>query len=71
MALMAVQFFVRKGMEPKVLGSNLGIHPIAVLVSMYLGYRLLGTYGMIVGPLIAVLLKVTVAVGILPSWPRE
>ena len=69
--LMAIQFFVRKGIEPKVLGSSLGIHPLSVLVSMYLGYRLLGAVGMFVGPLIAVILKVMVKVGILPSWPKE
>ncbi len=69
--LMAVQFFVRKGMEPRVLGSNLGVHPLLMLVSMYLGYRLLGAVGMFIGPLFAVLLKVLVAVEILPSWPRE
>ncbi|HHX26271.1 MAG TPA: sporulation integral membrane protein YtvI [Firmicutes bacterium] len=69
--LMAIQFFVRKGLEPKVLGSNLGIHPLWVLVSMYLGYRLLGAVGMFIGPLIAVILRVMVTVGILPSWPKE
>lgn len=69
--LMAVQFFVRKGMEPRVLGSNLGIHPLVVLVSMYLGFRLLGAVGMFVGPFFAVILKVMVTVEILPSWPRE
>jgi len=69
--LMAIQFFVRKGIEPKVLGSNLGIHPLLVLVSMYLGYRLLGAVGMFIGPLIAVVLRVMVTVGILPSWPKE
>lgn len=69
--LMAIQFFVRKGIEPRVLGSNLGIHPLVVLVSMYLGYRLLGAIGMFIGPLFAVILKVMVAVEILPSWPRD
>lgn len=69
--LMAVQFFIRKGMEPKVLGSNLGIHPLVVLVSMYLGYRLLGAVGMFIGPIFAVMLKVMVAAEILPSWPGK
>ena len=69
--LMAVQFLIRKGIEPRVLGTNLGIHPLGVLVSMYLGYRLLGAVGMLIGPLLAVILKVMVTVGVLPSWPRE
>mgnify|MGYP000872855840 CR=1 FL=1 len=69
--LMAIQFSIRKGIEPKVLGSNLGIHPLVVLVSMYLGYRLLGAIGMFIGPLIAVILRVMVTVGILPLWPKE
>lgn len=69
--LMAVQFFIRKGLEPKVLGTSLGIHPLGILVSMYLGYRLFGAVGMFIGPLIAVTLKVMVTVGILPSWHKE
>ncbi|NLS44417.1 MAG: sporulation integral membrane protein YtvI [Firmicutes bacterium] len=69
--LLIVQFFIRKGMEPRVLGGSLGIHPIAVLVSMYLGYRFLGAAGMFIGPFFAVMLKIMVKLNILPSWPKE
>ena len=69
--LMAVQFLIRKGIEPRVLGANLGIHPLGVLMSMYLGYRLLGAIGMLIGPLLAVILKVLIKVGVLPSWTGE
>lgn len=48
---------VRMVLEPRVLGTNLGLHPLAVLLAMYVGLKTIGVVGLIMGPifLIAVL----------------
>jgi len=44
-------------MEPRFVGRQLGLHPLATLMAMYLGYRLIGVLGMITFPLGFILLK--------------
>ena len=42
---------VRNYIEPKIVGTQLGLHPIITLVSMFLGLRLFGFLGMFGLPL--------------------
>jgi len=44
-------------MEPRFIGAQLGLHPVATLMAMYLGYRLVGVLGMITFPMGLILLK--------------
>ena len=48
---------LRQVIEPKLLGAALGVHPLLSLFSLYLGARLFGLFGLILGPVIAVLLR--------------
>jgi len=48
---------VHSVMEPRFVGEQLGLHPIATLMAMYLGYRLIGVLGMITFPMGFILLK--------------
>lgn len=48
---------MRQIMQPKILGTQIGLHPLPTLISMYIGLKLLGVMGMIIGPVVAVLLK--------------
>lgn len=43
---------MRQMIEPKLIGKNVGMHPLLTLLSMYVGYRVLSIGGMILGPLI-------------------
>lgn len=43
--------------EPKIVGSHIGLNPLAALVSIFVGLKLFGVLGFIVGPVLAVLLK--------------
>jgi len=47
----------RQLMQPKILGSQLGMHPLLTLFSMYFGYKCIGFWGLILGPIIAVILR--------------
>lgn len=41
---------VRQSLEPKILSQNIGIHPLPTLISMYVGLKLFGAGGLILGP---------------------
>ncbi len=55
--LYAVVIVQRQVMEPKVLSSNIGLDPLATLVSLFVGYQLLGLLGLIAGPVFIVILN--------------
>ncbi len=42
---------VRRIVEPRVIGKQIGLHPLGALVAMYFGYRLFGVTGMLVAPI--------------------
>lgn len=42
---------IRQTIEPKLVSSKIGLHPILTLMSMYIGYRTFSIGGMIFGPL--------------------
>lgn len=46
----------RQVMEPKVLSSNIGMDPLATLISLFVGYKLIGFLGLIVGPVTLVII---------------
>ncbi|WP_409292070.1 sporulation integral membrane protein YtvI [Peribacillus sp. SCS-37] len=48
--LSCMLLIVRRALEPKITGSHIGLSPLYTLISMYLGYKLLGLYGIIIGP---------------------
>ncbi len=44
-------------LEPKIVSSKIGIHPIFTLFAMYTGYRLIGILGLIIGPIALIIIK--------------
>ncbi len=48
---------MREILEPKLLGNKLGMHPLAVVVSMYVGLEVYGLWGFALGPLTYILIK--------------
>lgn len=48
---------VRQFIEPKIIGENLGLHPLLTLAAFYLGYRLFGFAGIILAPIGLVIWK--------------
>lgn len=49
----------RQSIEPKVVGTQIGIHPLLTLTALYLGVKLLGAPGLILGPFTGVTLIAT------------
>ncbi|WNF35586.1 sporulation integral membrane protein YtvI [Bacillaceae bacterium IKA-2] len=52
--LATILLVIRRTVEPKVMGHQIGLSPLATLVAMYIGLKLLGVIGFIVGPLIVI-----------------
>lgn len=52
--LYLVIMIIRGMLEAKVVASNLGLHPLAVLVAMFVGLKTIGVIGLILGPILIV-----------------
>jgi len=48
---------VRNIIEPRIIGHQIGLHPIITITAMYAGLRLFGFVGFIIAPTIAILVK--------------
>ena len=55
--LLAIIMMVRQFIEPKIVSSQIGIHPIFTLIAMYTGFKFIGIIGMLIGPIILIILK--------------
>ncbi|MGZ0086694.1 sporulation integral membrane protein YtvI [Caldibacillus thermoamylovorans] len=47
----------RQIMEPKVLSSSIGLDPLATLIALFVGFKLLGFLGLIAGPVTLVIVR--------------
>ncbi|WNS74563.1 sporulation integral membrane protein YtvI [Bacillus sp. DTU_2020_1000418_1_SI_GHA_SEK_038] len=46
----------RQIMEPKILSSNIGLDPLATLIALFVGFKLIGFLGLILGPVTLVII---------------
>ena len=57
LVLWGIMSVVRQFLEPKLVSNKLGIHPIFTLIAMYTGFKFIGVWGMVLGPIILIILK--------------
>lgn len=57
LVLHTVMSVVRSALEGKIMGDNLGLHPLSIMIALYTGYRILGPSGFIIGPAVLVIIK--------------
>lgn len=48
---------IRQTIEPKIVGQQIGLHPIITLILMYVGAQLMGVLGLLLLPVIATIIK--------------
>ncbi len=53
--LAIILLIIRRAVEPKLMGSQMGISPLAILIAMFIGAKLFGFLGFIIGPLVVIL----------------
>ncbi|OCA85665.1 sporulation integral membrane protein YtvI [Bacillus sp. FJAT-27225] len=63
--LFVVITVVRRIVEPKVYATNLGISPLASLISLYIGFQLLGFIGLFAGPAIVIVFNTLIKVNVI------
>lgn len=65
--LAVVLLAIRRIVEPKVMGQHIGLSPLATLIAMFIGLKLLGILGFILGPLLVIAFNSANEAGIL-KW---
>ncbi|AVQ98932.1 sporulation integral membrane protein YtvI [Oceanobacillus sp. M65] len=58
---------IRRIVEPKVMGRHIGLSPLATLIAMFIGLKLLGILGFIIGPLLVIAFNSAKEAGII-KW---
>ena len=58
---------LHESIQAKLLGDQLGLHPLATLLSIYVGFQVWGVAGMIVFPILAISLKQVLDSGVIPG----
>ena len=53
--LALILLVIRRTVEPKVMGTHIGLSPLATLIAMYIGLQFFGVLGFFIGPLIVIL----------------
>ena len=56
----AICFLSRQLLEPKVLGQQIGLHPLLVLMGIYIGLKVFGVFGLFLGPVLLVIAKLII-----------
>lgn len=61
-------YLVRNCLEPKIVGTQIGLHPIATLMAMYIGFCCAGLLGMLCFPITLIMLKQLNDKGYIHLW---
>lgn len=71
MAIWGVIAMFRRVMEPKFVGDQTGLSPILSLVSIYVGMRLAGVWGMILAPILVLVCQNLAQIGLFSGVRRD
>lgn len=63
-----VIFVTRQIMEPRILSSQIGVYALVTIMAVYVGYKTIGFFGLIIGPALVVILQMLQNVGALPKF---
>lgn len=71
LSIYAVITVVRQIIEPKIIGENIGLHPIVTLIAIYVGLKLLGILGMFIMPILIMLVRDMQKKGYIHVWNEK
>lgn len=63
--LAGILLIIRRTVEPKVMGSHIGLSPLPTLIAMFVGLKLFGIIGLLLGPLLIILIMALKEAGII------
>lgn len=64
-------FIVRRLVEPKIMSSQTGLTPLIALLSTYIGTKLAGVIGLILGPIITVVILSIIKAGVFDNTKKD
>ncbi len=64
----AIISLVRNIAEPKIVGAQVGLHPLVTIMGMYIGMKLFGFIGIFIAPMIILVAKQLNDTGKLKLW---
>lgn len=68
LVLLGIGFFIfRRLIEPKIMGTQTGLHPLFALIGIYVGIQFSGLWGALLGPLVMVVFIGIIKSGILDN----
>jgi sporulation integral membrane protein YtvI len=67
-AILAGVALLRQLIEPRLVGGGTGLHPLTALLALYVGIRVFGPIGFVIGPITAVVLKATARAARVPPF---
>ena len=65
--LAIILLIIRRTVEPKVMGNHMGLSPLATLIAMYIGLKLIGFLGVIIGPLLLIAFSAAKEAGLIKT----
>ena len=69
---LGILFFVfRRLTEPKIMGTQTGLHPLLALIGIYVGIQFSGLWGALLGPLVMILIISVIRSGVLDNTFRD
>jgi len=71
LAMSLILFLMRRVLEPKVVGSQMGLSPLTALTSIYIGMQLGGVIGLILGPIVAMVIVSLYKAGLFDGWVED
>ena len=64
-------FFIRRIIEPKIMGVQTGLHPLVAILSIYVGLRAYGVWGAILGPVVVMIALNFVKTGVFDNTIKD
>jgi len=68
--LYAVIAVTRQIIEPHIIGKRTGLHPLVTVIALYIGFNVMGFFGMILFPFIMIIIKYLNDSGKLRLWKQ-
>lgn len=69
-SIYALIVIVRQTLEPRILSNQIGVYTLVTIMGMYIGFRVIGVMGLILGPVVVIILQTLQKVGLLPAFKK-
>ena len=66
----ALIVIVRQTVEPRILSNQIGVYTLVTIIGMYIGFKVIGVMGLILGPIVIIILQTLQKVGLLPAFKK-